>query len=225
MLKILLLSIGFMASIGAQANEVISQKRFQLLSGQRRGSRYNLGHGINRNLNRFKWSPSIFLSNNSEYILPHSKILDLSLGDGHNSVFMAKKGHKVTILESDSNKIRKAKLLAKEFGVKLNQFKGDLESYNFSENSFDAIIVFKNLSQKYHHKIMRWLRPGGIFIYEGLTARQKLREPEVVVKNLIKPHNLLNLFKRFQILKYQEPLHLEKYSASIIIKKPATRSF
>lgn len=225
MLKILLLSIGFLASFGAKSNEVISQKRFQLLSGLKRGSRYNFSQGTKRDLNRFKWSPSIFLSNNSEYILPHSRVLDLSLGDGHNAVFMAKRGHKVTVLEIDSNKIRKAKLLAKEFGVKFKEFKGDLENYNFPENSFDAIMVFQNLSEKYHRKIMRWLRPGGIFVYEGLTSRQKLRDPNMTVKNLIKPHNLLNLFKRFQVLKYQEPLHLEKYSASIILKKPATRSF
>jgi SAM-dependent methyltransferase len=225
MLKILLLSIGFLASFGAQSNGVISQKRFQLLSGLKRGSRLNFSQGTKRDLNRFKWSPSTFLSNNSEYILPHSKVLDLSLGDGHNSVFMAKRGHKVSVLESDSNKIKKAKLLAKEFGVKFNEFKGDLENYNFPENSFDAIIVFQNLSEKYHRKIMRWLRPGGIFVYEGLTSRQKLRDPNMAVKNLIKAHNLLNLFKRFQVLKYQEPLHLEKYSASIILKKPATLSF
>lgn len=226
MLKIILLCISFLISFAAQANKRISNKRYQILSGLREGGRRSI---INQDpkkvYDQFKWNPSSFLFKNYYYLLPYSKVLDLSLGDGNNSVFLAKKGFKVSILEKDLKRIGKAKLLAKEFGVRLNEFHGSVKEFNFPLNSFDAIIVFKNLDKKYYDKILKWLKPGGILFYEGHTIRQKGQNPEVITKNLIKPHELLNYFRKYRVLKYQEPLHLENYSASIIIKKPSITSF
>ena len=69
--------------------------------------------------------------------------------------------------------------------------------------------------------MIKWLRPGGILIYEAHTENQ-LKIPgneHYAPKYLLHPGELLTLFPSLKVLKYEEPLHQKEYTTSIILQK------
>jgi 2-polyprenyl-3-methyl-5-hydroxy-6-metoxy-1,4-benzoquinol methylase len=63
--------------------------------------------------------PAKFLEENIAYIPIQSKILDVGMGEGRNSVYLAKRGHKVTGIDISIIAVEKAQRLASEFGTKI----------------------------------------------------------------------------------------------------------
>ncbi len=161
-------------------------------------------------------SPSPFLAENLDYLPPGAQVLDVDMGDGRNAVFLARKGFKVTALEENEESLKKAKILAKEFGVRIDGILADPTQHQFPTQSFDAIVCFYRVEKKLLDRMKSWLRPSGIMIFEAHTEQEtKIARGERSVKN----GELLNLFGGLKILKYEEPLHRKEFTASIIIKK------
>ncbi len=167
-------------------------------------------------------TPAKFLAENYEFIPYGSTVLDMGMGEGRNAVFLAQKGYLVTGVDVSSVAVKKARILAKEFGVKLQTIVGSLNKYEFYKESFDSIIIFYYVDRSLIAQIKKWLKPGGILIYEAHTINQKkkksfAKDPD---EYFLKEQELLSMFKGYRILKYEEPLHLKDYRASIILKKP-----
>jgi SAM-dependent methyltransferase len=166
-------------------------------------------------------SPAKFLAENFDYLEPESTILDMGMGEGRNAVFLAGKGHIVTGIDISSVAVKKAKLLAKEFGVRIKTIVGTLTKYPIKPNSYDAIICFYYVDRELNKKILSWLKPGGILIYEAHTALEfKKKKSELENKNYyLKVQELLTMFPSMKILKFEEPLHETEFRSGIILKK------
>ncbi|MFT6631663.1 MAG: 2-polyprenyl-3-methyl-5-hydroxy-6-metoxy-1,4-benzoquinol methylase [Bacteriovoracaceae bacterium] len=166
-------------------------------------------------------SPAKFLAENFDYLKPESNILDMGMGEGRNAVFLAQKGHKVTGIDISSVAIKKSQILAKEFGVKIKTVVGTLNKYKIKDQTFDVIICFYFVDRDLNEKIKKWLKPGGILIYEAHTLNEyNLKNSKGDNKNYyLKPQELLSMFPQMKILKYEEPLHESEYRAGIILKK------
>ena len=96
-----------------------------------------------------------------------------------------------------------------------------MEAYNIPDGHFDAIICFYYVDRNIISKMMKWLRPGGVLIFEAFTLKQRetkglKRENE---SYFVKPQELLTMFPGMQILKFEEPLHEKDFRSSIILKK------
>ena len=170
----------------------------------------------------FGKSPASFLAENFDFLSSESKILDMGMGEGRNAVFLAQKGHMVTGIDISSVAIKKARQLAKELGVKINTVVGTLKKYQFQKASFDAIICFYYVERSLNPKILEWLKPGGILIYEAYTTKEYERQQgqgEEKYSSYLKPGELLKMFPEMTLLKYEQPLHEKQYRASIILKK------
>lgn len=226
-MKVLLLSFILIISTTLQAREALSSKRYELLSGIRKGNK-------NKNAKAFwdkKYSksnyvfgkkPARFLSRNYDYIPQGAKVLDMGMGEGRHAVFLARKGYKVTGVDISSVAVKKARALAREFGVRINTVVASMEKYKIKPGTFDAIICFYYVDRKLNEKMKKWLKPGGLLIYEAHTDNQrKVKGSEHFDKRyLLRPAELLNMFgKDMQILKYEEPMHMTEYTASIILQK------
>jgi 2-polyprenyl-3-methyl-5-hydroxy-6-metoxy-1,4-benzoquinol methylase len=166
-------------------------------------------------------SPAKFLAENFDYLKPESNILDMGMGEGRNAVFLAQKGHKVTGIDISSVAIKKSQILAKELGVKIKTVVGTLNKYKIKDQTFDVIICFYFVDRDLNEKIKKWLKPGGILIYEAHTLNEyNLKNSKGDNKNYyLKPQELLSMFPQMKILKYEEPLHESEYRAGIILKK------
>ena len=226
----------FTAHISAQQRPPLSGKRYELLSGIReadvktRGEHSPEGR-LAPSMNGER--PSRFLTQNYEYIPRGSHLLVLGAGEGRNAVFLARKGHKVTRVSEEAEAVKKTQTLARQFGVRVNTVISSYSSFRSRAKSFDAVINFYHHSMELKEKFVKWLRPGGLIFYEAFTSRQlkKLKnkeedeQKEYKKKYFLETGELLSLFPDMRILKYEEPLHLKKYPARIIVqKKPAKTS-
>jgi SAM-dependent methyltransferase len=164
-------------------------------------------------------APAKFLADNYDYLEPESKILDMGMGEGRNAVFLAQKGHHVTGIDISSVAVKKARFLAKEFGVKIKTVVGTLTKYKIPDASFDAIICFYYVDRELNEKIQKWLKPGGLLIYEAYTLKEYLKHKNGKINYFLKEKELISMFPKMDILKYEEPIHEKEFRSGIILRK------
>lgn len=215
----------FAGNILADNKSPMSSSRLQKLSGEKSkdfdtkskwDQRYSKRNYI------YGKQPAKFLAENFDYIPEESTVLDMGMGEGRNAVFLATKGHKVTGIDISSVAIKKARKLAKENKVKIKTIVGTLTKYKIAPESFDAVICFYYVDKELNKKITSWIKPGGILIYEAHTTEQlkNMKNSKNENRNYyLKPQELLKMFPGFTILKFEEPLHEEEFTSSIILKK------
>lgn len=222
-MKRIIIFLSFLLSFQAVARKPVPASRFEQLTGKKAGS--DVKNTWDKIYSRSKFvygkAPAKFLTQSFQYIPDGASVLDLGMGEGRNAVFLAQKGHKVTGVDISPIAVKKAKILAKEFGVKLQTLVADLKSYDFKENSFDTILCFYYVDRSLIDKMKKWLKPNGLIIYEAFTKKQKEKN-----KNESDPDSyylsngeLLELFSGFRLLKFEEPQHQEQFTSSIIAKK------
>jgi tellurite methyltransferase len=208
-------------SFSAYARTPISGKRLEQLTGvssskstknlwDSRYSRRNFVYGK---------TPAKFLSDNYSHIKYGGKVLDMGMGEGRNAVFLAQKGYQVIGVDISSVAVKKSNLLAKEFGVNLKTIVASLKKYNFRPGTFDAIINFYWVDRSMVERIRAWLKPEGILFYEAYTNNQSKVDDAFDESNGLVPGELLKMFPAMKVLKFEEPLHKDDFTASIILKK------
>jgi tellurite methyltransferase len=215
--------IFLLISYSNAAREPISGSRFQHLTGVKtsQDSKAQWDEKYSRPTFIFGKSPAQFLAANYQYIPFEGTVLDMGMGEGRNAVFLAQKGYKVTGIDISSVAVKKAYILAQEFGVKIKGVVASLQDYKIQPNSFDAIICFYYVDRSLIEKIRTWLKPGGVLIYEAYTLKEKTKKrPDLVDDNsYLKEQEPLKLFPGMRILKYEEPLHEKEFRSSIILRK------
>ena len=104
------------------------------------------------------------------YIRPGGTLLDIGGGPGHYSIYYAKQGHAVTLLDLSEENVRFAKKKARQYGVRFTAEQGDaLDLSRFPDASFDDVLLMGPL---YHlmneesrlralSEAERVLKPGG----------------------------------------------------------------
>ncbi|MBC75226.1 MAG: SAM-dependent methyltransferase [Halobacteriovoraceae bacterium] len=213
-------------SLSALSKSHFTARRLSQLSGEKNSVGYSTKKAWDKAYSRpsyiFGKAPAKFLAENFDYLPANAKVLDIGMGEGRNAVFLADKGHKVTGIDISSVAVKKSRLLAKEFGVKIKGIVASLDKYKFPKESFDAIICFYYVDKSLLSRMKKWLKPGGVLIYEAYTEKQKTvrNYPKYSDDQYLKSKELLGLFDGLSVLKYEEPLHEKIYRASIILKKP-----
>lgn len=155
-------------------------------------------------------------------LLSRGKALDIAMGEGRNAVFLAKNGFDVDGCDISESAIKKALDLATENNVKIHAFVADLETYKLPKNTYDVIACFYYLQRDLVPQMKEALKPGGMMIYETYTIenRELGFEGPKNKDYLLKPNELLDLFKDFKIIYYRElVLNNKKAVASLIAKK------
>ena len=223
MMKIIPLIIILFMALPVSGRDPISGSRFQHLTGVKtsQDSKTQWDEKYSRPTFIFGKSPVQFLAENYQYIPYEGTVLDMGMGEGRNAVFLAQKGYKVTGVDISSVAVKKAYLLAQEFGVKIKGVVASLEDYKIAPNTFDAIICFYYVDRSLVEKMKSWLKPGGILIYEAYTIREKTKKKKehLADNEYLKEQELLKLFPAMRVLKYEEPLHEKEFRSSIILRK------
>ena len=116
--------------------------------------------------------------------------------------------------------LRKAQILAGERGVRLQLFCQDLTSAQLPVERFDLVICFFYLQRELFPQIKAALRPGGLLVYKTYTTDQlrfpgRPRHP----LHLLRPQELLEAFRDFRVLTYQETVK-DRGVAQLIAQKP-----
>lgn len=116
-------------------------------------------------------------------------ILDLGCGPGLYTEVLAKKSHNVTGVDFSQNSINYAKKQAETKGLKINYTCSNYLNIDFSENSFDLVILIftdfgvlnPNERNTLLKNISKILKPGGMFIFD--VVNDKEINPKLSPKN------------------------------------------
>jgi tellurite methyltransferase len=164
--------------------------------------------------------PSQFLEENI-HLIPKGKVLDIAMGGGRNSVYLAQKGFDVEGVDSSTEAINMANALAKEKGVSITTRLIDLEKEPFiKEKRYDCIICFNYLQRTLFPFIRKGLRKGGIIVYETYIVDQAQFGRPSNPDHLLKHNELLEFFSGFRVLRYHEGImEKERAVAGIIAEK------
>lgn len=105
----------------------------------------------------------------------NKKILEVGSGAGQNSIFLAKKGARVTALDFSQEQIKHGKHLAEIEKIKIEYIQGDFEKLNnyFKINSFDIVVSAFALQYcqtiKSLNSVMKQIfdisKPGGLLVF------------------------------------------------------------
>ncbi|MBN2123414.1 MAG: class I SAM-dependent methyltransferase [Deltaproteobacteria bacterium] len=156
---------------------------------------------------------------------PGGPILDLACGDGHNGVFLAKRGLPVILADHSADVLWRARDLAESQGVDVRLWQVDLEKEGaepLEAGYFGGILVFRYLHRPLIPCIKKGLRPGGVLLYETFTVDQarfgRPRNPDF----LLKPGELMAWFEEWEVLYHFEGIlkDPDRAMARILCRKP-----
>ena len=148
------------------------------------------------------------------------RALDLACGAGRNAVYLAERGWDVAACDISLEGLRRAQALARERGVQLRLFCQDLSTVRLPAEHFDLVICFFYLLRELFPQIKATLRPGGLIVFKTYTTDQlrfpgRPRHP----LHMLQPQELLEVFRDFRVLTYQEFVK-DRGVAQLIAQKP-----
>jgi tellurite methyltransferase len=157
--------------------------------------------------------------------LPKGKALDLAAGEGRNAVFLAEHGFEAEAVDISPVAISRARKLARARGVRIKATAADLDTYPIPPGQYDLILNFYFLDRRLIPRIKKGLKKGGMVIFETYTEEQKKLGTGGPGQSqyVLKPNELLRLFRGFHVLFYREGVFREgskqRAIASLIAQK------
>lgn len=154
-------------------------------------------------------------------LLPKGRVLDIAMGEGRNSIYLASHGYKVEGIEISEEAIKIAEKTAWQSGVDISTHVVDLEKDAYiSKDNYDVIICFNYLQRPLIPHIKAGLHKGGVIVYETFIIDQirfgKPHNPDFLLKH----NELLDMFRDFRCLRYHEGVfENQKAVAGIIAQK------
>ena len=164
--------------------------------------------------------PSQFLVENIS-LLPKGEALDIAMGNGRNTIYLAKMGYMSEGVDISAESINNALINASKADVDIKAAVADLEDkYEIKKESYDVIVCFNYLHRSLMPQIKAGLRKGGIVMYETYITDQavlfgKPSNPDYLLKH----NELLELFNDLRCLRYREGVINKRAIASIVSLK------
>jgi len=155
-------------------------------------------------------------------LLPMGRALDIAMGGGRNTVYLAKMGFNAEGVDISEKAVKTALGRAKATGVKIDARVADIETadYQIDKDTYNVIICFNYLHRALIPQIKDGLKKGGVVVYQTYTVDQlqfgKPSNPDF----LLGYNELLEMFRSFRCLRYHEGIIDEqKAVAGIIAQK------
>jgi len=149
-------------------------------------------------------SPSSFLKRIFLY-QHHGRALDVAMGRGRNSIFLAQNGYVVDGIEISKESITECQKTVESEHLPVTVIESDLEKISLPENYYDLVICFFYLQRNLIPQIRSTLKKEGFIVYETFLIDQHLKHGSPKRKEFCLEHNeLLGFFKEFRVLYYEE---------------------
>jgi len=165
----------------------------------------------------FGKEPVPFLKQNI-HLLPKGKVLDITIGEGRNGVYLATQGFEVVGLDISEKGLAKAHQLAKQNGVSIETQVVDLENHQLKKNAYDVILLMYYMQRDLWPQINDALKPGGMAVIETYNV-DHLKHQKFNPKWLLKTNELIDAFKDMKIIRYQAYEDNDQAYSSIIVQK------
>jgi tellurite methyltransferase len=165
------------------------------------------------------FEPAQFLVENIG-LLPGGRALDIAMGNGRNSIYLAENGYRVEGIDQSAEAVAIALERARQAGVSISGRVSDLEQdFTIKSDEFDVIICFYYLQRSLISRIKDALRPDGTLVCETFIIDQRQFGRPQNPDYLLKHNELLEMFRQFRCLRYREGIIGNRAIASIIAQK------
>ena len=164
--------------------------------------------------------PVSFLKDHLDEIPPGRAFVP-AMGEGRNAIFLAKKGFRVDGNDLSEVALDKALSEAKAQHVTLKASVADLKTFHFPENEYDFILVCQYYDKNLVSHLKKAQKKGGMVMFYnhvlGTDPHARQASPDDFA---IKPHELKEQFKDYQIKAYQEYVDHEVKVVGLLARKP-----
>ncbi len=126
------------------------------------------------------------------------KALDIAMGQGRNSVFLAEKSWAVTGFDVSEAGIRAARRLARTRSVAIEAVLASDEDFEFGESRWDLIAQIYAIEKRSVHRIRAALKPGGLVVVEAGHVSASGAPFEYA------SGELAGIFRGFRVRRYEE---------------------
>jgi 2-polyprenyl-3-methyl-5-hydroxy-6-metoxy-1,4-benzoquinol methylase len=136
--------------------------------------------------------------------------LDVAMGQGRNSVFLASQGWTVTGFDVAAAGLKAAEQRARARGLAIETVHSSDEDFEFGESRWDLIANLYAMEKRSVQRARTALKPGGLVVVEA-GHRSASGAPFEYDSN-----ELLRIFDGFRILKYEETIDVADWSGKPI---------
>ncbi len=157
--------------------------------------------------------------------LPKGKVLDVGMGKGQNSVYLAQNGFKVKGFDASSKAVEIAKDLASSKTIEVDFQQVDLDLFLFGIMEYEVVLMsyFKPPIKRYYSELMRTLKQGGMLVVDSYLVDEQseaISMDEAYKNYYYYSNELLHNLKGMKILFYQEGLVDGKCRVQCLAQKP-----
>jgi len=129
------------------------------------------------------------------------RALDVGMGQGRNSIYLAGQGWDVTGFDASGEGVRRAGAEAARLGVRLSALVATFDQFDFGESRWDLIVLTYEPTRKIAPRVQRALKPGGILVAEDRHMDTKRVWPE---GGLLRDNELPSLFPGLRVIRYED---------------------
>jgi tellurite methyltransferase len=162
----------------------------------------------------------------SEYVLPlfpqGGSALDLAGGAGRHSIWLAKQGWEVTLIDISETGVEQARQNAGPLASHIHFVVDDLTHFKAAQTQFDAgfdmVMAFFYLERRIFSEMLKAVRPGGLLVYKTYTlAQAKIAGGSKNPAHLLESGELLRLADGLRVLHYSEEIAV-KATAELVAR-------
>ena len=135
--------------------------------------------------------------------------LDIGMGEGRNSLFLAEQGWQVTGIDIADEAVAQANRKAKEKGLQLNAVVESVDTYDYGVDKWDLVIgmYLHNHITRNTEKIIASVKPGGLLLIEGFHwdfSADRVNVERGGGRFGYKSNELTEVFGKLRILYYED---------------------
>jgi SAM-dependent methyltransferase len=148
--------------------------------------------------------------------------LDAAMGPGWNAGLLLARGLRVVGVDIAEVAVRQARARLPA----LMAVVADLTRFDAPPATFDVILNFYYLDRNLWPAYRRWLRPGGVLVFETLTEAMRQVRPGINPAHLLAPGELRAAFADWDVAVYREGWQPGRHggrraAASLVARRPA----
>jgi len=147
--------------------------------------------------------------------------LDVASGEGHNANLLAQNGMHVIGVDFSRVALRKAQ----EKYPLLNLAMVNLPSIHLKDESLHMILNFWFLDRNMFPLYRRWLKPGGLLLFESMLFDPESDQSHLRLEYLVQPGELRKEFSDWEFLVYDENIKAQakgktQLAVRLLARKP-----
>ncbi|OLS33705.1 bifunctional 2-polyprenyl-6-hydroxyphenol methylase/3-demethylubiquinol 3-O-methyltransferase UbiG [Bacillus sp. MRMR6] len=156
--------------------------------------------------------------------LTGGKALDLACGLGGNSLFLARMNYHIEAIDISDVAIDYIREQAKAHHLSIHPKVCDLTELNkldLHRNTFDLVVITNYLDRRLFPIVKEIIKENGYFFMETFYQSPQEDNQGVSDQYKLKPKELLDEFRDWQILLYEE--HKQEAKQTVFCQKPSTK--